>query len=609
MDTSDYLFPGELKVTDVPLTKMLLVGSCLSEAYVTQLKEFDADLQIDYILFNNARKLPELNSDQLNAYQLQYIQIPLRVVLTDRVVRVFDLDRAGGFSSILDDARTILAAMLEAAMVYNKQAGILTLVANFFVPQGNVAPSLADQAGDADLSLLVVELNRTLAQLVRTYGNAYVADVEGLANSFGKRNFLDDPVSFYSHGAVLGSHPWLNFIDWSEHLNYPPWATSSLGRIESAPNLSGMYRLQSKSFYRLVLDQIRHLHRIALQADQVKVVIFDLDDTMWCGQIAEHYENGRAWPDIYTFPPGIWEAIQHLRRRGIAVAVCSKNDEALVRERWSRAVPLPWVSLDDFVVVKINWNRKSENVKAILAELNLTAKSAVFVDDNPVERAEVLANVPGVRAIGGNPFTTRRILLWSSETQRSRMSSESLNREDSYRSIVARNAEAASMDRETFLQGLQIRIDLDVVTDVDSPLLPRVLELANKTTQFNTTGLQWTMPELTALIANNGSVYAFSVQDKFSDYGLVGAVFVNNREADDLIVQYVMSCRVLGMDVEVDALQRVVRAARHRRPGRTIGGLVKMAEANTPCRDVFVRAGFQPTVKEGVFVIPRGVAE
>jgi FkbH-like protein len=599
IDTSTYLFPNELQVTDVPLNNMLLIGSCLSLEYLHRFREIDPKLKVRHIFLNNLQQLPAQKAAQLDTYQLQYIQLPLREVLTDRIVRICDIDWAHGFNEILDDARAMLAAMLDAAMAYNKQHGLLTLVANFFVPQGHAAPSLVGLGGEDDLTALITELNSTLAHLVRKYNNAYVADVNSLANSYGKRNFLDDIIFFYSHGSVLGSEAVINEA-WTQHDNWPVWSAPNCARVEPVPDLAELYQLQQpEPFFKLVLDQIRYLHRVAQQVDQVKIVIFDLDNTLWRGQIAEHYETGRQWPDYTTWPVGMWETVHHLRRRGILVSLCSKNDESLVRDRWSRAVSLPWVSLDDFIAPKINWDRKSENIRAILSELNLTSKSALFVDDSPVERSEVLSGVPGIRAIGGNPFVTRRILLWSAETQRSVMTDESMNRETSYRGILARNAEMESMDRESFLQSLQIRVQLDHITEIDSPLLPRVLELANKTTQFNTTGLKWTPPELTTFIENQGAVFALSVQDKFADYGLVGAVFVSGS----VIRQFVMSCRVLGNDVEVNALKQILELVRDQDEGPFILGTITPTEVNGPCQDIFLRLGFQPTETPETFAI------
>lgn len=596
IDISTYLFPSELQVTDVPLKKMLLIGSCLSQQYLERFREIDPGLEIDHIFTNVVKQLPAMTAAQLNTYQLQYIQLPLRDVLTDRIVRICDVDRAAGFGEILDDARTRLAAMLDAAMAYNKQHGLLTLVANFLVPQGHAAPSLAGLGSESDLTALIAEVNRTLAHLVPKYQNVYVADVNSLANSYGKRYFMDDTIYFYSHGAVL--YPGAL---WARAENWPKWSAPHRARVDLVPDLDVLYQLQPEPLFKLVLDQIRYLHRVAQQVDQVKIVIFDLDNTLWRGQIAEHYETGREWPFIDNWPIGMWETVHHLRRRGILVSLCSKNDESLVRERWSRAVNLPWISLDDFIAPKINWNRKSENIRAILSELHLTSKSAVFVEDSPVERSEVLNGVPGIRAIGGNPFVTRRILLWSAETQRSVMTDESTNRETSYRGIIARNAEIAMMDRQSFLQSLQIRIQLHHITEIDSPLLPRVLELANKTTQFNTTGLKWTPPELTTFIENQGAIFVFSMQDKFADYGLVGTVFVS----ESVVRQFVMSCRVLGNDVEVNALKQILKLVRAQDDRRSILGSIIPNEVNGPCHDIYLRSGFQETETPNTFAISK----
>ena len=209
------------------------------------------------------------------------------------------------------------------------------------------------------------------------------------------------------------------------------------------PDVGSTYALQTSVFSELVLRQIEWLYRVARQLDTVKIVFFDLDNTLWRGQIAEHYEHGREWPPSHFWPVGIWDAIQHLRRRGIVVSISSKNDEHIVRERWERAV-LPWLRYDDFVLPKINWQPKSMNIRDTLTTLSLTVKSAVFVDDNPVERDEVRSNIPGIRVIGSDPFVTRRILLWSAEMQRLQLGAEAAQREASYRNIVARETEKAT---------------------------------------------------------------------------------------------------------------------------------------------------------------------
>ena len=246
IDNSTYLFPDELRVTDVPLKKILMIGSCLAYGYTVWLHDLDPGLKIDYVPFNYVQQLPPLSTIELDSYQLQYVHIPLRHVLTDRIVRIFDIDRAQGFSEILEDSRAMLAAMLDAAMAYNAQHGLLTLVANFFVPQGNAAPSLADFGGEGDLSALIAELNSALVGMVRNYRNAYVADVNGLANSYGKRYFLDDIFLFYSHNHIL-DRTWTKRVE--EDDRWPTWSAPNPARIEPVPDITALYQLQANPFF------------------------------------------------------------------------------------------------------------------------------------------------------------------------------------------------------------------------------------------------------------------------------------------------------------------------------------------------------------------------
>ena len=105
------------------------------------------------------------------------------------------------------------------------------------------------------------------------------------------------------------------------------------------------------------------------------------------------------------------------------------------------------------------------------------------------------------------------------------------------------------------------------------------------------------MPELTKFIENQGDVFTFNVRDKFSDYGLVGAVFVSTG----VIQQFVMSCRILGKDIEVNVLKQILQHVRSQCNGPSIFGIVKPTEANGPCQDIFVRSGFQPTETTDTF--------
>lgn len=592
MKSTDYLFPRDLVLTETPVKKVFVVGSCMTEALLEDFKVLQPETEFDYITVNNLMCLPDMAPEQAAAYQLQYIQIPLRTVIGDNIIRIVDFEKNASFDDIEQQAKGMLSAVLSHVMKHNKAHGLLTLVSNFMVPQSNLAPSLSERGGRRDFGRLVRAMNDHLDQVLATeYKNAYVADFEGLVSSMGKRAFLDDAVSFYAHAGMFCA-------DVDDLDNYPSWLGRSQARIELVNDVQQTYGLRPREFSELVLAQMTSIYRIATQVDTVKIVIFDLDNTLWRGQIAEHYEIGQEWPVSHLWPVGLWEAIHHLRRRGIMVSLSSKNDEHIVRERWSRAV-LPWLGYDDFLLPKINWRPKSQNIQETLDALSLTAKGAVFVDDNPVERDEVRRNIPGIRVIGADPYQTRRILLWSAETQRPSSNAETAGREQSYRNIVARESEKQqSGSREDFLAGLGVHIDFTLVANVHSEIFQRVSELINKTNQFNTTGLRWSGADFAAFFDQGGQIYAFSVRDKFSEYGVVGAILVNAG----VVRQFTMSCRVLGMDVEIGALRHLADQLFAAGLPLLVGAVVD-TELNTPCRDVFQRCGFVAAGQPGVYTL------
>lgn len=545
----------------------------------------------DYDLFNNASDLQVRTDEQLKKYDFQYIQIPLRSVLTDAVIRIADNDRSDAPIDWLELGKRNIDAMLEKAMAYNRQTGLLTMVSNFIVPQGRMAPSLSDQGSESDIIEVIRDLNRHLATEVAKYPNAFIADVDAIANSVGKKYFLDDVMVFYTHGAMF-------YTDWSGHERFPSWTAPARGRIEDIPDLAGTYENKNDEFLEAVFRQIEAIYRTVMQVDMVKLVIFDLDNTLWRGQLIEHYQPGLKPPYTDGWPLGIWETVHHLRRRGIVVSIASKNDEELVKQKWDEAVQPPFVKYSDFLSPKINWNPKVEGIQALLEEFSLTPKSVVFVDDNPVERDFVKAAFPDIRVIGSDPFVVRRILMWSPETQIVKRSNESLRREEMLKAQIDRKAIAAKLSREEFLQTLDLRISLSRIADIQHPQFARVQELVNKTNQFNTTGRRWALDQYTEFFGCGGQLYVFSVADKFSDYGTVGAVFVRNGQID----QFIMSCRVLGLDVEIAIIHEIVALQRAFDGTTTIKGLLSETDSNTPCRTVFSRAGFA-LAEDGVFVL------
>jgi FkbH-like protein len=570
---SEFLFPRDLQVTPTNVRRVLIVGSCLAETYQQIFQHKYPEIKFDYILMNSASDLPDTPPSSIDQYDFQYLQLPLRTIVTDRIITGGRFNDHEFFSEVLSDGCTIIDAMIDAGLAYNKKHGLLTFIANFVVPQMNVVTSLSERGTLKDISVLVRRLNEHLAASVGRFSNAFICDVDALSSSVGKRYFLDDVTGFYSHGAIFGQ----DAIDLQPH-----------SRIEPVPPISTFYESKSDEFLNAVFDQALAAYRTVRQIDQVKAVIFDLDNTIWRGQIAEDFRPEQApWPRG-GWQNGIWEAIQHIRARGILVAICSKNDLDIVRSYWENVVQPAFIKLEDFASTKINWKPKPENVLEICREFNLTPKSVVFVDDNPVEREAVRSAVPEIRTFGSNPYLTRRILLWAPEMQVARVTTESAQRETSIRGQIVREQTRAVLSREEFLKSLKCSMKFTIVESGDQPEFARVLELTNKTNQFNTTGKRWTHAEALSFLAEGGRIVAFRVTDKFSEYGLVGAIYVTGQE----ILQFVMSCRVMGLDVEQAALSQVVSNMGNNESRGNVYAFMKETPSNAPCRDVFVRSGF-----------------
>jgi FkbH-like protein len=589
LSAAEFLFPKDLRVTPTEIRTVLLIGSCLTALYHVTFKREHPETKFDYIVFNYAAKFPQNPPSKGEDYDFIYLQLPIRSVVTDRVVTGGRLNDPHFLYEVYADGCNVIDAMLESGLTYNKSFGIPAFVSNFIVPQMDASLSVDGRRGGMDLAELIRRLNAYLSEAVAAHKNVYLCDVDSLASSVGKRYFLDDVFGFYTHGAVFEQ----DGLDLSPH-----------ARIEPVPHISTFYESKKQEFLDAVYEQAVSTYRSVRQLDQVKAVVFDLDNTLWRGQLVEDYRPGKGnRPPPAPWQNGLREAVHHLRARGILVAISSKNDFDVVKERWGDVVTDPnFLKLEDFASVKINWRPKADNISEICAEFNIKPKSVVFVDDNPVEREAVKSALPGIRVIGSNPYLTRRILLWSAETKPAVLTEESVKREESIRGQIVREEKRASLSREEFLKSLNCRMEFTIITSADQPEFTRVLELTNKTNQFNTTGKRWTSAEATTFFSNGGQVLAFRVQDKFADYGLVGAIYATTST----ILQFVMSCRVMGMEIEQAGLVTMLNRVREGSTYDIDAVLIETAD-NSPCREVFSDAGF--TVQERndnqtIFVLP-----
>jgi FkbH-like protein len=566
-DNFRYRAPRDLAMSPTPLRRILVIGSCLAGGLPEYVRTASPGCPADYILFNNMSELPAAPPLPPGEYDFQVVQVPIRSVLPDYAYFRAPAD-AAAWQRVFDDACERVEQLLDAAMRWNTEHGLLSFVANFMLPQQNAYGRLLGRYDLSNPVHMVERLNQHLYEEVRKRANAYVLDIDSIAATFGRKFIQDDSVWQLNHGAVLGDNDF----------------ALDQARIAPVPPVSRHHTLRGFDFMQAQWAEIVAMYRTVRQIDAVKLVIVDLDDTLWRGVAAE--QDDHAADAVEGWPLGLIEALGFLKRRGVLLAIVSKNDDAKVAKFWDNIL-MGRLTMDDFAVRRINWEPKADNIDAIIREVNVLPRSVVFVDDNPVERAAVQAALPDIRVLGANQYYLRRILLWAPETQVPVVTDESARRTEMIQAAGERETTRKRLSRPEFLASLGLRVRVMEIIGPDHKSYPRAFELINKTNQFNTTGKRWTQEAMRAALAAGTVLHAFEVEDRFSQYGLVGVVIA----APGRIEQMVMSCRVVGLDVEIAAMAAILRRMREAGADAVSTRLIE-TDANLLCRNLFERCGF-----------------
>ncbi|HVU45538.1 MAG TPA: HAD-IIIC family phosphatase, partial [Terracidiphilus sp.] len=332
---------------------------------------------------------------------------------------------------------------------------------------------------------------------------------------------------------------------------------------------------------------------LATRGRGVKCVVLDLDNTLWGGVIGDDgldgislnaHGDGEAWYRLQLF-------LRELHRRGILLAVCSKNDE--------RNALLPFEShpemvlrREDITVFKANWQDKAENIREIREILNIGFDSMVFLDDNPFERNLVRSLVPGVIVpdLPEDPSEYVRFLTELNLFETAAFSEEDLRRAEMYKVEADRREAATSYASvEEFLQSLDMRI---VVSRFDSYHLPRIAQLIQRSNQFNLTTERRSQAECERLMHDTSMIPLYiELSDRLGDHGLISVVILQPDGEELRITDWLMSCRVLARGVEQYVMNEVFTIARERGLAAVTGRYIPTAK-NGMVRDFFAQFGF-----------------
>jgi FkbH-like protein len=560
---SQYRTPNDLQVTPSPPARFLVVGGCLAESFPLVASMIDKRHKGDFVLHNNFEPLPEIPEAQTSEYDFQIVHIPLRSILGNAY---FLLPEDGsGHEEFLSQTQEYLGRYLSNCLALNAKRKLLTFVLGFLVPQQNPLGRFAPRYDLRNVMHLIERLNMFLAEQVAKHQNVHFVDLDQISAGIGKKSCQDDMVWSFVHGTTLsdGDH---------DH---------DLNRIEPPAPMQQHYSARWLEFYEALLHEVLAMWRTTLQLDAVKLVAVDLDDTLWRGVAAEGTLGvAEGWP------MGFVEALLFLKKRGIILAIVSKNDQRFVESNWHRIVQ-GQISLDDFAIRKINFDSKAKNLADILREVNLRPQNVVMIDDHPVERAAIRQQLPGVRVLGSHLYYLKRILLWSSETQQSLLTPESGRRTEMVQAQLHRENTRKTLTHEEFLHTLGLRVRVTRIRDIRHVQMLRALELFNKTNQFNTTGTRYTLMQCHQLLAAGCELHVLEAEDRFTQYGLIGAVWV----ADNCIEHWVMSCRALGLGIEESFLAYLSGFLAARSMPIMLGKL-RPTDANAACQPIYRRNGF-----------------
>lgn len=323
-----------------------------------------------------------------------------------------------------------------------------------------------------------------------------------------------------------------------------------------------------------------------------KIIVLDLDNTLWGGVIGEDGINGIELSDhkegqrYFDFQRQLLE----MKNRGIVLGVNSKNNPEDA-EVAIQGHPAMLLRDNDFVSKKINWDSKAENLKAMEKELNLTEGSFVFIDDNPMER-EIIKNDCPDALTPDFPQDTAELLrfaeeIWFDDCRPLRVLGEDLKKTQMYQDESRRKQEMRdSLNLDEYLTKLEMIADIHRMRDTE---LERVVQLINKTNQFNTTTKRYSKTDVEEIASNpDNAIYVAYCSDKYGDSGLVCVVITRTLTSQVIIDSFLMSCRVMGRRLE----DVIMNELAYKYIGKKIIATFIPTAKNVPVKDLYDRLGF-----------------
>lgn len=387
--------------------------------------------------------------------------------------------------------------------------------------------------------------------LLREYTDCYLFDLADIIADVGRKNFYSNKMWYLSNS---------------------PYSREGIGVIAKEID-----RALSSAF-----------------SARKKIIALDLDNTLWGGVVGEdgfdgiQLSNHKEGQRFYDFQRQLLE----MKSRGTVLAICSKNnvDDA---ENVIKNHPMMLLHDDDFVSKKINWNSKDKSISELICELNISEGGFIFIDDNPAEREAVHFAHNDV-SVPDFPSDTSELIsfaeeIWLDYLRPLKVVDEDRTKTEMYQSESLRKREAKkAASVEDYISRLEIVVDIHRMLPDE---VERVTQLCNKTNQFNLTSKRYTSSDINKLVFSDiHDVFVVKTIDKYGDNGLISVIILEHRGAEVYIDTFLMSCRVMGRNIEKAIIDRIVKYSD--KDETFIGEYIPSAK-NAPVKDLYSDLGFE----------------
>lgn len=342
-------------------------------------------------------------------------------------------------------------------------------------------------------------------------------------------------------------------------------------------------------FAKMVIDIV-----FAINGKIKKCLVLDLDNTLWGGVIGDDGLENIQIGDIGI--GGIYTDIQNyakeLKKRGIILAVCSKNEESTAKKPFEKH-PDMILNLDDIAIFIANWENKADNIKNIQKELNIGMDSIVFIDDNKFERNLVKEVLPDVEVpdLPDNPSFYLEYIKSLNLFETISYSDEDKVRAEQYKIEAKRKSvEQSYTDYTSYLKDLDMKC---ISAEFDDFNTSRIAQLTQRSNQFNLRTVRYTVQDVKDIInsKDRAGLY-FKLSDKYGDYGLVSVVILDIKKDEIFIDTYLMSCRALKRGLEEYVINRIINYAKEKNIQKIVGEYIP-TQKNIIVKNLYKDFGFR----------------